>query len=311
MNRSTWILGLAALVLAALVLVVIRPFEDSVRRDNPRKTKLVAIEDPASIDGIEITAPGKQFVLARSTSGWSVANRDDFPADTAAVGSVLKAVANLSVGSVASHNPAKQGTLGVDSLGVDVAVKASGRELAHFVVGKSDPGDFTSSFVRPADSDDVYRVRGVNRNLFNRAQGFRDRTLASFNPEDVASVELAAADTGWVVTRADSVWAVSSPDGTEGEATEAQVKAITRILSTLSADGFQDEAIDGATAGLDEPEMTFTVRTLSGREWVVRIGAKNARGQHYASRPDRKAIYLINDWRLRSLRKRASDFLKT
>jgi len=310
MNRSHLTLAGVALVLVALVLLLNNPFQDQVRRDNPEKSALFAVDDPAAVDRIQITGTdGATSTLVRSGAQWTVEDMNGFPADTAAVSSMLKSLTGIQAGNVVSHNPDNRAGLGVDDSGVKVAVWGGGKELASFVIGTTAQSDFTSSYLRPADGDAVYQVRGVNRNLFARSQGYGDRTLMAFEPEQVASLTLAAADTGWTVVHEDSVWTVSSPDGTAGEGMEGMVTTVLRTLSRLNADGFATDLPDSVDTGLDAPELTYTARLLNGTEWTVAVGGKNERNQRYVSRPDRDAVYLLGEYRLTPVRKRARDLL--
>jgi hypothetical protein len=300
-----------AAVLVALVLLLNNPFQDQVRKDNPVRTALFEIPDPGVVDRIEVAGPdGNQAVLAKTGSTWTVESMRGFPADTAAVSSMLKALAGIQAGNVVSRNPDNRAGLGVDASGVSVRVSSGGSPLADFVIGNPAQGDFTSSYLRPADADEVYQVRGVNRNLFHRSQGYGDRTLTAFEPEQVASLTLAAADTGWTVVREDSLWTITSPDGTSGTAIEGMVMTVIRGLSRLNADGFAMDLPDSVNTRLQTPELTYTARLLNGSEITLAIGAVNDRNQRYVARPDRDAVYLLGEWRLNTVRKRAKDLLE-
>lgn len=308
MNRGTIWLLLAALLCVGLVFAFVNPMQDSVQRDNPDVAELVAIKNVGEVDKIEITAPGKEVVqLGKTTAGWFVDSERGYAADTAAVSSVLNTASEIVATSVVSSNPEKQGIFEVNSeKGVEVTIGSGASVLAHFFVGKTG-SDFTSSYVRAAESDEVYLVRGVNRNLFNRGQGFVDRTLAKFNPDAVTQISLAAADTGWVVTKVDSLWNITSPDGTAGEASGAVVMTIARMLSTLIADAVID-SVSMEQAGLNDPAMVYSIKA-GGEEYAVRIGRQTDQGQRYASRPDRNMVFLLGEWRLGTIRKRAQEFI--
>ncbi|NNF06866.1 MAG: DUF4340 domain-containing protein, partial [Candidatus Eisenbacteria bacterium] len=277
MNRSTTLLLMVALLCVALVFLFVNPMQDSVQRDNPELAELVSIGDVDAINQIEIKAPEKDLIqLNKTTAGWFVESRKGYVADTSAVSSVLSTAAEIVATSVVSSNPEKQGIFEVNSeKGVEVTLKEGDQVRAHFFVGKTG-SDFTSSYVRSAESDEVYLVRGVNRNLFNRGTGFVDRTLAKFKPEDVTVLSLAAADTGWVVTKTDSTWSITSPDGTNGEASEAVVMTVARMLSTLNADAVVD-TLSEDQAGLTDPELIYSV-TAGGEEFAVHVGNQTDQG---------------------------------
>lgn len=308
MNRSTLILGGAAIVLALLAVVLVKPGRDPLGRDRKATGSFLGLDASAPIDRVEIRVPGSEpTVLEESSTGWFVASEKDFPADTAAVSTLLRTVRGMAGGALVSRKPDRP-EFELGTAAVEIAVSGGGRELTRFEVGKGDQKSYTSSYVRPSGKDEVYLVRGVNRAIFNRTQGFRDRTLASFAPEQVASLTVAAGDTGWTATNEDSLWTVSSPDGTSGKANETLVNAALRSFSAFAADGFADDA-DSLDTGLTAPEITVTVRLLSGAEQTVAIGGKNERGQRFAARPDRRAVYLIGEWRLNPFRRRAAEMV--
>jgi len=310
MNRTHLLLAAVAAVLVALVLLVNNPFQDQVRKDNPEKTALFAIPDAGAVDRIEVTGlDGKKSAVVRSGAAWTVETMNGFPADTAAVSSMLRSLTGIEAGNVVSHNPENRAGLGVDSTGVLVTVSGGGKELASFVIGNTAQSDFTSSYLRPADGDAVYQVRGVNRNLFNRSQGMGDRTLMAFDPEQLNSLTVVSADSGWTAVHADSTWTITTVDGAGGEGMEGMVMTVARALSRLNADGFATDLPDTVDTGLDRPEYTYTARLLNGTEWTLAVGGKNDRNQRYVSRPDRNAVYLLGDYRLGPLRKRASDLM--
>jgi len=77
----------------------------------------------------------------------------------------------------------------------------------------------------------------------------------------------------------------------------------------LNADGFHDGPAEEAAAGMDAPGYTLTARLRDGSERVVRMGGTNDRGQRFLVRGDEATVYLLGDWNLNHLRKRAEVFL--
>ena len=101
---STSKLLVLAVVLVALVLVFANPFQDQIRKDNPERTQLFASEDIHRTDRLEIrSGPGVEpVVLARRGEDWVVASRGDFPADTSATSTMVRALGNAKITGVAS-----------------------------------------------------------------------------------------------------------------------------------------------------------------------------------------------------------------
>ena len=304
MSRS--LLGgiVVALALVALVLLLVNPFEDQVRKAD--KKGAVFEFDYDSVDAVEIRTSNDTIMLSRTDSGWVVSSKDDFPADTTAVAAVLEALTGLQHGTVVSRNSEKRSRFEVDEhAGVEVVLSAQGNPVADLFVGKAG-SDFTTSFVQVAGSAEVMQVRGVNRNMFDRGRGYRDRSLMRFNPQEVSEFTWAAADTGWTMTRQDTSWAISSPDGTKGNVIDKQALGPLRAAAGLTADGFAEGNSD---SGLGSPAYQLTVKFMNGTSARVLVGSQDG-SQFYASRPDRNAVYLLSEWNLSQFRKRAADFVE-
>jgi hypothetical protein len=227
-----------------------------------------------------------------------VASRDGFPADTSATSTMIRALGNASITGVASRNPENRGKFQVDSTGVEVAAFVGDQTIGRFMLGRIGQ-EFTTSYVRLSGSDEVLIVRGLNRNLFARTQGYRDRTLFKFEVDAVQSIRAMNPEEAWEVVRGDTAWMATLAMG--GESVAAQqpvVDQLLRSLSTLAADGFLDEVPDTLDTGLADPDHAITVRFMNGAEAGILIGKLNDANQRYVTRPDRTAIYLMGDWRL-------------
>jgi hypothetical protein len=303
-------LGAVAAVLVVLVLVFANPFQDSIRSgDAPAETLFG--DAVADADRIEIAAgTDAPAVLAHGDGGWVVESGEGFPADTAAVGTILRSARGVRSLGVISTNPENRSKFQVDSTGVRVDISGPGGALARFTVGKQGQ-DFTTSYVRMEGSDEVHSVRGLNRNLFVRPQGLRDRTLLSFDPSSVRSLRLEEPGGGWEIVRTDTVWTVQAAGS--ADAVPAKPEEVDRLLQTLaglSADAFLEGAADTADTGLDAPSREITVGFMNGGEAGIAVGGQNERKQYYVSRPDRPAVYLLAEWRMTNALKSYSDLVR-
>lgn len=311
MNRPGARLVILAGILVVLVFVFANPFQDRIRGKGPQRTALFDKMQVLGADRIEIkNGAAEPIVLQQQGDGWVVASRNGFPADTTAVGTILRSVGGAKSTGVASRNPANRSKFQVDSTGVRVTVSKGQETLASITVGKMGQ-DFTTSYLRDDDDKEVLVVRGVNRNMFTRPQGFRDRTLFAFEPNSVQSITATIPDGGWEITRQDSAWTVAHPGGQGAERADgSKVDQLLKAASTLSADGFLDAGADTARTGLTTPAYAFTIRFMDGAEARVAIGEKNGQNQRYAARPDRDVVYTIGDWRVTNLAKKYDDLVE-
>ena len=303
MNRSQIRMLAIAAVLVALVLVFANPFKDSLKRDDRDWTTLFDKEKVAKADRIEVVTTTDSTSVVKEGEHWVVASQGSFPADTAAVNNLLRALENARSAGVVSNNPENRSQFQVDASGVRVRVFAAQDPVAEFTLGKMGM-DFTTSYVLPAGSSEVLVVRGMNRNLFARPQGMRDRTIFKFDPPTLKQVTAMTPEGGWELIRTDSTWSVrrrGEQDLAPAEGTVAD--PIVQSLSDFAADGFLDTPSDTVNTGLATPAESFTLRFMDGTEAVALVGGKNDRNQYFVSRPDRSIVYLISEWRLTNVSK--------
>lgn len=304
MSRNTLrLLGLA-FVLVLVVLLFANPFRGDRARVPAAGDAWLTAADVARIERIEVQGAEGERVFERRPIGWVVASQNDFPADTVAISSALRALENARQGKLISKNPDNHERFDVGEGGVEVRALAGGdEEMLALVIG-GQGNDLTSSYVRRGDEPEVYSVRGINRAQFDPTRGFRDRALLTLNRDRVASVRLEG-DIAWEVVRADSVWMLRS-GGTEQPAQQDKVERMLNVLATLNADDFlADAARDTARTDLEAHRVTVTLD--DGTTHVVQVGGKDGSRRYYAARGDRAAIYLVSEWRMRDVLLEADD----
>jgi len=305
MNRRMLII---AGILVVFVIIFANPFKDQLKRE---KRDWQAVFDSTKVmnaDHIEVVTANDSSVVVKQDGHWVVASQNSFPADTAAVGNLLRALKNARSSGVVSNNPENRSRFQVDQTGVRVKVLAQNTVVADFTLGKMG-ADFTTSYVLPAGSNDVQVVRGVNRNLFWRPQGMRDRSIFKFDEPNLKQVTADIPEGGWELIRTDTTWSVRKT-GEENihPADKTLAGTLVQSLSDFSADQFLDNASDTVNTGLDHPAYRYTLRFMDGTETSVAIGGKNDRNQYYAERPDRPgAIYLLSEWRLTNVKKTVAE----
>ena len=305
MNRRMLIV---AAVLVVFVVIFANPFKDQLKRDKRDWITVFDAEKVKTADHIEVVTATDSSVVVKQNDIWVVASQNAFPADTAAVGNLLRALQNARSAGVVSNNPENRSRFQVDQTGVRVKVMGGEAVLADFTLGKMG-ADFTTSYVLPAGSNEVQVVRGLNRNLFWRPQGMRDRTIFKFDPANLKQVTAEIPEGGWELIKTDTTWSVRSRgDDNIHPADKTLATALVQSLSDFSADAFLDTPSDTVKTGLDRPEYQYSLRFMDGTEARVAVGGKNDRNQYYAQRPDRPtAVYLLSEWRLTNVKKTVAE----
>jgi hypothetical protein len=227
-------------------------------------------------------------VLKRSEKGWQVAadHKTFYTADSSAVDALFETLANLKGGSAVSSNPERHALYEV-SLENGVQVEALGPEgtLANLLIGKSGPNIF-STYVRAADSEEVYLVDGILQAKFSRElNDWRDKTIFMLNPGMITAYTVSG----------DSELALQKKDGTwQAGGTAVSTAAVEKVLEAftdLSAAGFADGAQE--EFGLDEPLRIITVELANGTQAALLAGKDKNAFQQYAKTDHSDTVYII------------------
>ena len=295
-------------VLGLLVFILENPFGKSEQEKKVEEAGLLfPYFNKADAAKIEIIAAfgTTTTVLVKQNDQWLVESMDNYPADQKAVEELLDKVAEMKTVQRASSNPEKQSVFQVDSSGVEAKLTdAGGNLLAHLFAGKTTPEIF-NSYVRAADSNDVYIVKGYLKATFDKGyRSWRDRTIFAFLKEDVTHLTIRSEEEE-VELQIDAAGAwqmlkpiVSAADG-------AEVEAITDLMSSLEADDFA-EPKDLSEYGLDAPKASINATLKEGSARTLLIGLEES-GSYYVKREDKGQIFELNKGHVDKLIKESAD----
>ena len=293
-TKQLLILGAIFVVLAIIVLLFENPFEQSeYEKKVETATPLFPNFNKEQVVKIEITATGETTTLSKQDEGdWVVASMDDYPADSEGVTELLTKVTEFKNTQRVSNNPEKQSEFEVDSTGVEAKLMdVNDKVLAHLFVGKTTPG-FLSSYVRPADSNDVYVAKGYLQSVFNKGtRTWKDRTIFSFNkgivtqlnivsPEEVIDLRL----------NAEGAWEMIKPVAAAVKTTE--VDSLLTTFSELDTDDFAEAKDTLAEYGLDAPQSTISAVLNDGTTATLHIGNEEE-GKLYIKRDDKDTVFRL------------------
>ena len=294
-TKQLLILGAIFVVLAIIILLFENPFGQSAyEKKVETATPLFPNFNKEQIVKIEIIATDETTVLSKQDgSNWVVASMDNYPADNEGVTELLSKVAEFKNTQRVSNNPEKQSEFEVDSTGVEAKLMdANDKVLAHLFVGKTTPG-FLSSYVRPADSNDVYVAKGYLQSVFNKGtRTWKDRTIFSFNkgivtqlnivsPEEVVELRL----------NTEGTWEMIKPVAAAVKTTE--VDTLLTTFSELDTDDFAG-ATDTPLSeyGLDTPQSTISAVLNDGTMATLHIGSEEE-GKLYVKRDDKETVFRL------------------
>jgi hypothetical protein len=243
------------------------------------------------VDGIRVKWRGKETSLEKKNGTWLVATEGDHPAERKYVADILSRLPKYYSDEVVSTNPANQSLFEVDSSGVEVWVKQSGKEIGHFFVGKPGP-DFLSTYVRPAGTNKVILVPDYLPSLFQRQDTWREKTIFGFAQDSISMYEYQSPGRGHVLLKRQpsGVWRMEMPDSGGVNATTLGMPL--KAICGLRASGFAD-TVSAATTGIAADTSHVTATLLDGRTYTLHIGLPTGANKNFAKRDGSDQVFTI------------------
>ncbi|MDT8393946.1 MAG: DUF4340 domain-containing protein [Bacteroidales bacterium] len=252
MFRKTSIIGLliALVVLAGIFLLVKytenddRTFRTKVLSYSPEQVTALHIKDYQSGDDTEIRKEGEKWILT--------GNGKEYNGGLESIANIIGLLNNLSTESIVATSSDKWEQYDVDeNKGIRVQVYEGNKIVGDVFIGKFDfkqipspnpaqqPQTKMTSFVRPADEDQVYAVNGILRSNFQGgAKPFRDRALFLCDDHyDISRVSLSGPNTQLELLQKDPAsWTINGIP-----ADSAKTERYLRSLSSLRNHNFIDD----------------------------------------------------------------------
>jgi hypothetical protein len=292
MKQTTWILVGALVVLAVVTFFVLRqPGETSASESSG---VMLVNYDSASVDKIEVTAPGTSVTLEKQGSGWMVTAPLHYRADQSVVTAAVGKGKNIEVKNVVSSNPEKQHLFQVDSAGTLIQMYAGGTPVAAFRVGKPGPS-YMETYVRKEGSNDVFLAEGMFTYMFSHpVKDWRDKSIYKSEPELIRLVIYKYGDTTFTLAMKDSLWRLNGDS-----VSQATVRTLLSSLANLQADDFVDSALSVA------PKQVALV-DVDGTQ--IRFCQGKTTGNYLVQTSQSPQWYEIQGWRANQVLKRKKDF---
>ena len=292
-TKQLLILGAVFVVLAIVVIVFENPFgKTEYEKKVEAAMPLFPDFDKEQVTKIEIIATDGTATLVKQDSNWVVASMDNYPADSEGVAELLTKVGEFKNTQRVSTNPEKQAEFQVDSTGVEAKLMdANDKLLAHLFVGKTTPG-FLSSYVRPADANDVYVAQGYLQSVFNKGtRTWKDRTIFDFNKGNVTELNISSPEeTVELRLDANGIWQMLKPEASAVNTTE--VDTLLTTFSELDTDDFAEAKDNLAEYGLDTPQSVISAALNDGTTATLYIG-KEEEGKLYVKRDDKETVFRL------------------
>ncbi len=292
-TKQLLILGGVFVFLLLVVLIFENPFGKSEHEKKVETaTPLFPNFDKEQVAKIEIIAIDGTTTLSKQNGNWIVTSMDNYPADSEGIAELLTKVGEFKNTQRVSNNPEKQAEFEVDSTGVEAKLMdENDKLLAHLFVGKTTPG-FLSSYVRPADSNDVYVAQGYLQSVFNKGtRTWKDRTIFDFNKGNVTELNISSPEeTVELRLDANGIWQMLKPETAAANTTE--VDTLLTTFSGLNTDDFAEATDALSDYGLDTPQSVISAALNDGTTATLYIG-KEEEGKLYAKRDDKETVFRL------------------
>ncbi len=249
------------------------------------------------ISSLSLQSAGGSLNLERGEEGWSVGERDGYPANFQRVGEFLRTVFELEPVQKIEVGPSKFGRVGLLEPGTEkaeeqeqamiVSFEAGEKELPDLWLGKEylkqETGQFGTfeepggRYVSLAGSDNVYLVDDAFENAeIDPAQWVSKDFFRVRKVKTIERTAKAAPDESWKLIRESETGDFTLADAGEGE--ELDNTKVSSMKNAFSSPSFED-VLTGED--VERPgTATFKITTFEGFEYVVHLSEKDEVGEY-------------------------------
>ena len=297
-------------VLAVLLIVmgVAQGISSGKNKRNP--ASFFGISKPEDLTKIRVAGVNglyENILEKRSNDAWVVANKGDYLVNPDYIKDLFDIFQNMPRGELASRNPEKHEELQVDDLGVRIQAWMGDEQVIDAIIGKEGPG-FTTTYMRNADSDNVYlSVRNI-RPVFNRTD-WRDKRVWVFDPLKVTSIDWRYNDVEISLLKTGDGWKQAEPFSKDSS-DEAVGPVLAKLTDLFAADIRED--VDKEEAGIVGKKQNIRIELgfETGEKDALIVGDKvEGPEEYYIGRENSKLVWTIDSWTVENtLKKEIGDF---
>ncbi|MCX8011593.1 MAG: DUF4340 domain-containing protein, partial [Desulfobacterota bacterium] len=261
--RHNLILLILLIIFASIVLLVEKPFEDRSKKDFEEAQPLFPDLKLEQVKKIKIKKHHTTTILKKKDNNWYAVGKEDYLADSDLVEGAIKKIQELKKSNLASRKKDKHSLFAVEE-GKGLEVRLLGDKenpLVRLLIGKTGP-EFLSTYIRRADSDEVYLWKEYLRTDFDREiNGWRDRTILEFNPGEVLTLSINKIKEKENITLTKDTkgnWHLEEPFSRLAE--NSRLEKLLANLVELRAADFPDEEKEFNMSGIDNPTYQISVK---------------------------------------------------
>lgn len=273
-----------------------------------RDRHLVRI-DEKMLDRITIDAPGKsKTVLARKDENWTIANRNNAPANSAEARRLIDTITNEQVTRFVEDVASNLAKYGLDKPQLQLTfssfasentaeTKAGERPFATITFGKQEGSDV---YARVGDEPFIVAVRrSLLDQIFAEPLQWQELSIFKFKPEQIHRFSVVTDKELSLVRGADNQWTWVKG---AGAIEQANVQSLLNTLSNLRAVRWVGASTP--QAGFDKPQLVVTFTTSPDDKTSHRliVGGAAGDGMWFARTDEGEGTFVINNPDLNALK---------
>jgi hypothetical protein len=280
----------------------------NTKPDDLRDRHLVRV-DTNILDRITIDAPGKgKTVLARKDDNWTIASRDNTPANSGEVRRFIDTLQNERVTKFVEDVASDLPKYGLDKPQLQLTLSSFASE--NTAESKAGEQPFATVTFGKVDGDNVYArladepfVVAVRRGLLDQIPidplQWQELSIFKFKPEQIHRLNVST-DKELALERGENNqwhWLKGS-----GEINQANVQSLLNTLSSLRALRWSGPTV--AQHGFDKPQVviTFTTSPDDKVSHKLLVGSAAGNGTWFARTEEREGTFIIRDSDLNALK---------
>ncbi|GAX61815.1 hypothetical protein SCALIN_C28_0017 [Candidatus Scalindua japonica] len=191
--------------------------------------------DPSNIDTISLGTSDKAFTLKRDGNQFVVVNKDNYPAESAAINSFITSCMDIKVEGLFTDNPLNHKDLGVAEEDANSVIKfltSDSELLVGIIIGKNkDQGSGT--FVRVIPGDKVY-VTLDRPWIKDDVMNYVNRNIITVDRQEIKSVTVSSSSETYKLKSGDDTEGVVIEDLPPGKKQKADdAKSVFTVLNNL------------------------------------------------------------------------------
>jgi hypothetical protein len=280
----------------------------NAKPDDLRDRHLVRI-DTKILDRITIDAGGKgKTVLARKNENWTIASRNNAPANSTEVQRLIDRMQNEQVTKFVENVASNLANYGLDKPELTLTFSSYASENTAETKAGEEP--FASVAFGKVEGDNVYARVGdepfivtVRRALLDQIwtdpSQWQDLSVFNFKPEQIHRVTIKTDKELELIRGPNNQWKWAKDSG---PINQPNVQSILNALSTLHAERWIGGTLPGH--GLDKPQLvaTFTTSPDDKATHKLSVGGNAPNGNWFAKVDEREGTFTISAADLNTLK---------